>query len=213
MTKRSCHSSLLVKCALPSVLSSSTEENLSSKNGEGTARKILSSWALLGSIPLHHLHREVYWKDEYGHLRKRRGGRVAKIVFPMSGTSFLLNTVDFGNSSSIIPRLAWPTFVSKFNHIAPCFAFFFCRFSICPSFSEHLSSISWHFSSISCAYIWMSTLSWKVLWSSCLSEVTCSCLTEVEIDFRYSVCTSCLFSAASSCCSTSLSTEIKSSYI
>ena len=126
MTKRSCHSSLLVKCALPSVLSSSTEENLSSKNGEGTARKILSSWALLGSIPLHHLHREVYWKDEYRHLRKRRGGRVAKIVFPMSGTSFLLNTVDFGNSSSIIPCLAWPTFVSKFNHIAPCFAFFFC---------------------------------------------------------------------------------------
>ena len=59
-------------------------------------------------------------------LRKRRGGRVAKIVFPMSGTSFLLNTVDFGNSSSIIPCLAWPTFVSKFNHIAPCFAFFFC---------------------------------------------------------------------------------------
>ena len=51
---------------------------------------------------------------------------MAKIVFPMSGTSFLLNTVDFGNSSSIIPCLAWPTFVSKFNHIAPCFAFFFC---------------------------------------------------------------------------------------
>ena len=113
MTKRSCHSSLLVKCALPSVLSSSTEENLSSKNGEGTARKILSSWALLGSIPLHHLHREVYWKDEYRHLRKIRGGRVAKIVFPMSGTSFLLNTVDFGNSSSIIPYLACPLLLAN----------------------------------------------------------------------------------------------------
>ena len=84
--------------------------------------------SLLGSIPLHHL--QSSWGLLKGwiwtSLRKRRGGRVAKIVFPMSGTSFLLNTVDFGNSSSIIPCLAWPTFVSKFNHIAPCFAFFFC---------------------------------------------------------------------------------------
>ena len=157
MTKRSCHSSLLVKCALPSVLSSSTEENLSSKNGEGTARKILSSWALLGSIPLHHLHREVYWKDEYRHLRKRRGGRVAKIVFPMSGTSFLLNIVDFGNSSSIIPCLAWPTFVSKFNHIAPSFAFFFCT-HISNSWWLHVNSQTRSISLAVCTFIVFSVL-------------------------------------------------------
>ena len=56
MTKRSCHSSLLVKCALPSVLSSSTQENLSSKSREETARKILSSWATPEHSFHHHRH-------------------------------------------------------------------------------------------------------------------------------------------------------------